>query len=232
MKLLALVIAPGLAICHYIYFKDKINKEPVGSLVVCFLLGIISTIPALLLESFFGKPLHNLLGYGVPAIAAKAFGLIAVSEELSKYIMIRWYAYPKKSFDEPFDGIVYAIMTGMGFATFENIGYVLSNGMSTGIIRMFISVPAHAAFAVMMGYYLGLAKFYPNKKPYYLFLSILLPVLFHGSFDFFLLMNLTGWNILGALLSFFFAVRFSLKAIRTNQQLSADYIKQNFKNSL
>lgn len=73
--------------------------------------------------------------------------------------MIRLFAYRRKAFDEPFDGIVYVVMVGMGFATLENIGYVLQHGMGTGILRIFLSVPAHATFAILMGDHLGLAKF-------------------------------------------------------------------------
>ena len=55
-------------------------------------------------------------------------------------------------------------MVAMGFATIENVIFVMEGGVTTGIVRMFSTVPAHATFAVIMGYYLGKAKFNEKKK--------------------------------------------------------------------
>lgn len=94
----------------------------------------------------------------------KAFFVVALIEEFSKYIFVRFYSQPKKYFNEPFDGIVYAVMVSMGFAAIENIAYVSQGGMGTAIVRAFTAVPAHATFAVLMGYFMGLAKFAPSKS--------------------------------------------------------------------
>ena len=52
-------------------------------------------------------------------------------------------------------GIVYAVMVSMGFATLENILYVYSYGYETGVLELLLAVPAHATFAVLMGYFMG-----------------------------------------------------------------------------
>ena len=70
----------------------------------------------------------------------------------------------------------------------ENIFYVLNYGLVTGIFRGILSVPGHAFFGVFTGYYLGLAKNSKNKIKY-LLLSIIIPILLHGIFDFLLLSN-------------------------------------------
>ena len=220
MGLLALSIAPGIAICLFIYFKDKYNKEPLWMLLVSFVLGMFSTIPALIVQIGSGISLESLAGKGLVQVAIFAFLVVALSEEVSKYAMVRLFAFNKKAFDEPFDGIVYAVMVSMGFATLENIGYVYQHGMATGIMRMFLSVPAHATFGVLMGYQMGLAKFDSTNRGIHLLLAILLPVLFHGLFDFFLFLGNTGLHFAGALLSFYVAIRLSRRAIRSHQQRS------------
>lgn len=222
MGLLALGIAPGIAICIFIYLKDKYNKEPLGLLVVSFLLGMVAIIPAVLLQLIIGISLEGLAGKTLIETAIFAYLVVGLSEEGSKYLMLRLFAYRRQSFDEPFDGIVYAIMVGMGFATLENIGYVLQHGIGTGILRMFLSVPAHATFAVLMGYYLGKAKFDPVNRKKYLFLSLLWPVIFHGTFDYFLFIGNTLLNIGGALISFIVALQLSKKAIQKHQTLSRE----------
>lgn len=226
MNLLALAIAPGIAICVYIYMKDKFNREPIWLLLLMFVLGLFSTIPAIIVQMASGITLQNLEGKPYQNVAFFAFLIVALSEELSKFVMLRLFAYPRKAFDDPFDGITYAVMVGMGFATLENIGYVLDNGIGTGIVRMFISVPAHGTFAVLMGYHIGLAKFEPAKRRWHMLQAIFWPVLFHGFFDFFLFINNSLLHVAGALLSFYIAIRLSRKAIKSHQVYSEQHFKK------
>lgn len=226
MGLLALSIAPGIAICLFIYLKDKYNREPLGMLIISFLLGMIGIFPAIIVQLLSGISLESLTNKSIPEFAFFAFFVVALSEEMSKYVIVRFFAYRRKSFDEPFDGIIYTVMVGMGFATLENIGYVYEHGFSTGIVRMFLSVPAHATFAVLMGYHWGLAKFDIANRSKHLLLAIVLPVLFHGAFDFFLFTGNSLLHIAGALLSFYVAIRLSGKAIRKHRQLSESFWKE------
>jgi protease PrsW len=220
MVLLALSIAPGIAISLFIYLKDRYNREPVPLLLVSFLLGMLSTLPAIALQMMSGISLETLAGKSIQQVAIFAFGVVAMSEELSKYCMVRFFAFKWKAFDEPFDGIVYTVMVGMGFATLENIGYVYQHGIGTGILRMFLSVPAHGTFAVLMGYHLGLAKFDTKNRRIHFILALLLPVLFHGVFDFLLFLGNSWLHIGGAVLSFYIAIKLSKSAIKKQQELS------------
>jgi len=223
MGLLALAIAPGIAICLFIYYKDKYNKEPFGLLLWLFILGMFSVIPALVAETALTKPVERMMGESVFYTALFSYIIVGLSEELSKFLVLRYYAFKRKAFDDPFDGIMYAVMVGMGFATLENIGYVTNYGWGTALTRMFLSVPAHATFAVLMGYHLGLAKFDTARRSRYLVLAVFWPVLFHGTFDFFLFLGKSWLHIIGALLSFVVAVRLSLKLIRRKQKISKDH---------
>lgn len=223
MGLLALAIAPGIFISLFIYFKDKYRKEPLGLLVLTFILGMLSTIPAVIIQIAFTKPIERWMGEGIVYTAVFSYIIVALSEEGSKFLVLRYFAFKRKAFDDPFDGIIYAVMVGMGFATLENIGYVTQHGFATGITRMFLSVPAHATFAILMGYHIGLAKFDPANRKKYFILAIFWPVLFHGTFDFFIFLDRTGLYYLGALVSFIVALRLSLKLIRRKQQLSKDH---------
>lgn len=225
MGLLALAIAPGIAICIFIYLKDRYNKEPLTLLITSFILGMLSTIPAIIIQLLYGASLDKLAGEGTVAVAIFAYAVVAFSEEGSKFMVLRFFAYPRKAFDDPFDGIVYAVMVGMGFATLENILYVMQHGVATGIMRMFLSVPGHASFAVLMGYYVGLAKFDPARRKHNFFMAMVLPILFHGSFDFFLFLGNSLLHFAGALASFIVSVYLSRRAIRKKQALSKEYMQ-------
>jgi RsiW-degrading membrane proteinase PrsW (M82 family) len=86
-------------------------------------------------------------------------------------------------------------------------------------------VPAHGTFAVLMGYFVSLAKFKPEKKHVYFFLAILLPVIFHGTYDFFLFVGKTWMHLAGAVISFFVAIRLSFIAIKRKQAYSKSYLE-------
>ena len=223
MGLLAIAIAPGIAICLFIYLKDKYNREPFWLMVFSFIMGMLAIIPAVVLQIAFTKPVERIMGEGIYFVAVFSYLIIALSEEGSKFLALRFIPYRRKAFDDPFDGIVYAVMVSMGFATLENIGYVTNYGLSTGITRMFLSVPAHATFGVLMGYHVGLAKFDPANKRRHMVLAIFWPVLFHGTFDFFLFVGKTWLYFAGAVVSFIVAVRLSLKLIRKKQEISKNH---------
>jgi protease PrsW len=219
LLLLVLAILPGLAISYWVYQQDKYEKEPHYMLFICFLWGCISTIPAFLGQVYF-KETEDPDSFLTTFLFT--FFVISLTEEVSKFLFLRFYAYPKDAFNEPMDGIVYAVMVGMGFATLENVLYVLgeNGGISTAIGRAFTAVPAHAAFATMMGAYVGLAKFVPEKRDQYMLTGIVLAVFFHGLYDFFLIQkSFEGLAIL-SIIALSIAVTLARKLIRFNQEIS------------
>ncbi len=223
MVLLALAIAPGIAICLFIYFKDKYNREPLGLMLLSFFMGVLSIVPPYIIQTALTKPVERLMGPGIWYTAVFAYLIVALTEEGSKFLALRFIPFKRRSFDDPFDGIVYAVIVSMGFATLENIMYVFQHGIGTGILRMFLSVPAHATFGVLMGYHVGLAKFDTANKNRHLFLAIFWPVLFHGTFDFLLFIGNTWMHFAGAVISFIVAAKLSLKLIRKKQEISKNH---------
>lgn len=216
--LLALALAPGGAVALYIYLKDKHEREPLGLLARSFFFGVLSVFVTLLISQgigYFVEIDEQSLGQQ----AVHAFLIVALVEEFSKFIFVRGILYNNAHFNEPFDGIVYSVMVSMGFATFENILYVYSGGMGTAIMRMFTAVPAHATFAILMGFYLGKAKF-EHKKSYYAFHALGVATLFHGAYDYFLFISFVPGIVLGALVSLLVGIWISRKAIKIHQQAS------------
>jgi protease PrsW len=213
-------IAPGIAISIWIYHEDKYEKEPVDRLMLAFFWGCLSTIPAIMAQMF-------VKGWEDPdnffKIGLYAFFVIALSEELSKFFYLRYYAYPDENFNEPFDGIVYAVMIGMGFATLENILYVLNTdggSFTLSLGRAITAVPAHAAFAIMMGSYVGLAKFVPEKRNAYMISGLVLAIFFHGIYDFFLLQQSYKGLTIVSILILSIAITLARKLIRMSQDIS------------
>jgi RsiW-degrading membrane proteinase PrsW (M82 family) len=220
MNLLLLAIAPVLIIIIYIYIKDKYEKEPKRLLLMSFGLGaIISVIVTTLLYIIFDFLIPLTNEHSVAQQFIKAFFVVGLSEEFSKYIIVRYYSQPRRAFNEPFDGIIYAVMVSMGFAATENILYVLQGGYEVGVLRAFTAVPAHATFAILMGYYMGLAKFSKHKVKMN-FTGLFLAVAFHGAYDFFLFIDFIPGLWVGAFISLIVGIILARKAIRKHQEVS------------
>lgn len=110
-------------------------------------------------------------------------------------------------------------MVSMGFACTENIMYVIEGGYQTAILRAFTAIPAHATFGVLMGFYMGKAKFSKNRTLFNL-TGLLLAVLFHGAYDFFLFINFVPGISIGAFVSLAVGIILSKKAIKKHQENS------------
>lgn len=226
MLLIALAVAPTIAVCLFIYSLRKFGRGSMWHLLLTFALGMLATLPALRLQELVVDPRTHPWRHSILYFAKFAFLIIALSEEGCKFLVLRIYAYPRPWFREPFDGIVYAVMIGMGFATVENIEYVRQFGLEAGISRFFLAVPAHASFAVLMGYPAGKAKSDPRHSFWLLLQGLVVAILFHGSFDFFLFLQQSpdaqkylskGILPFGTFASFYIAVRLAMRAIRRHK---------------
>jgi RsiW-degrading membrane proteinase PrsW (M82 family) len=226
-----LSILPGVLIIIFIYNKDRYEKEPYRYIFFCILMGMLSCAPAivgtLLVESAMDTP-NPVSSSNMGVVAFYAFIAVGLSEEFAKYIFLRFYIYPKEEFDEPMDGIVYAVVISMGFAILENILYVFESGLNTAILRMFTAVPAHAAFGVIMGYYVGLAKFEsnPSKSVHLHLKGLLLAALVHGTYDFFLFQSNYIFLSLLAFVVLFIGIWMSNKLIKLHL-INSPYNKES-----
>ena len=209
--LIGLAIAPGIAIALFIYFRDKYEKEPFGLLLKCFFAGFFVVVPVILIEEFLISTI--VLEPTILHTAVDNFLFVGFTEEFCKYFCLYKIAYSKPDFNEPFDGIVYAVMVSMGFATSENIMYVVDGGISVAILRIFSAVPAHASFGVLMGYFVGLSKFRKHHVPY-LIIGLSIATIFHGVYDFFLSIRSIELIAIGALISLIIGVVLSFRAMK------------------
>jgi len=133
----------------------------------------------------------NIFG-GILGAGYTAFIVAGLVEEYMKRQVVIKQVYYNPVFNEKLDGIVYCVMSALGFATIENIMYVVfrfPDVESIGLYRALLSVPAHMLFAITMGYYLSLSKFAstPEESNYFYKKSLTVPVILHGIFDFILM---------------------------------------------
>lgn len=183
--LFAIAILPVVLLMIFIYRQDKYQKEPIKSLIKAFIGGMIAIPIDILLVTGINAALGGTAITNT--VFFSAFMEAGIPEELSKFLIFMIFIWNDKNFDEYFDGIVYASFIGLGFACVENIEYVFSYGFQTGVVRALLSVPGHFLFGVLMGYFLSLAKFHPEKRGAYILTGVLLAMLAHGLFDWLLM---------------------------------------------
>lgn len=208
-------LAPVAVALWYIFKKDSAQPEPTKWLAKAFWFGVLSAP----LSFVFSTPLGAIFGLELDAEVypsifdafADAFLLAAIPEELAKLIMLWLLLRKNPHFDEKFDGIVYAVCIGMGFAGIENVMYLIGgiedgSWIGMGISRALFSIPGHFLYSVLMGYYYSIYYWGIDRSPKAKAKIFVAPVLAHGLFDGFLFcMNVDeGLAVIGLFLFLYF----------------------------
>ncbi|MEW9500231.1 glutamic-type intramembrane protease PrsW [Jeotgalibacillus marinus] len=187
LAIISAAIAPGLALLSYFYLRDQYDTEPIRSVLRAFILGLAITFPIMFVqyvletEQIFSTIFFRSL---------ISFGLL---EEFFKWFILYFFIFHLIEFDDPYDGIVYGAAVSLGFATFENVLFLAVNGLESAFGRALLPVSSHALFGVIMGFYVGKAKFsLSTKRKRLLVLSLFIPVGLHGLYDF-ILMSSRHW---------------------------------------
>lgn len=189
--LLIAAVLPPVILLLYIWKLDSIEKEPPGLLAKLFIFGCIITVGALILESLGEAVMTVVFGDKTTVITGLImyFIVVAWSEEGLKRLVLRRVTWKNPAFDYRFDAIVYAVFVSLGFAALENVVYVFGGGLPVAGIRAVTAIPLHAIAGVFMGHYYGEAKLAEVNGDHsscrkYMFLSLLIPILIHGFYDF------------------------------------------------
>lgn len=222
--LIAAAVIPAILLLRYVYRADVLEKEPKGLLIGLVFRGIIATFLAMVAEGVGDALLSrivipNSLAYNL----IMYFGVVALSEEGAKYLLLHRRTWNSPEFNCRFDGVVYAVFVSLGFALWENIGYVSMYGLGTAAVRALTAVPGHACFGVFMGAWYGMARWYENYGDAAQSRScrrnaLLVPVLLHGCYDF---IATIGNYVFGMIFVVFVIIMFSA-ARRTVERLSHD----------
>lgn len=188
--LIAAAIIPAVILMVKVYKSDRLDRESPKLLWSLVTGGILSALLALVEEKILciflnaafepNTEIYNIVLY---------FVVVAVSEESSKYLLMKKRTWNNPEFNCQFDGVVYAVFTSLGFALWENISYVLNYGFGTALVRAVTAIPGHACFGVFMGIFYGIARKYENagakgiSKAFRIF-AIVMPAFIHGAYDF------------------------------------------------
>lgn len=178
-----LLCAAGLA--RIVYRYDMYEREPWYLLLLAMALGAAA---------------GWALGYGEDAVL-RLFGehdrsllvlaaVAGVTEELLKVsiVLAIWFCLPWH-FNDPFDGLIYGAMAGLGFAVEESIFYVdmqRAHAPALAIVgQETVRLLLHLLLGGLACVGLGLARFRVPRWPAILFGGMVLAMLIHLSWDYF-----------------------------------------------
>lgn len=240
-----LAALPVLGVLYYVNKKDLV-KEPRSLLRKIFIYGCLSSVSVLFLEMFmdYFVPVDGVTNPG--QMFTNVFLGIALIEEGMKLSGVMLLAMKNAEFDCRYDAIVYCVYSSLGFAFVENFLYVMSSTATGGILttvigRAIFSIPGHAMFGVIMGYFIGKAKEAKIKKSVgyagNVVLALVMPMVVHTIYDWALMMS-TASGYLGNntnsvlyialfILSFIFAISIALVLINRTSQIKTDFYGKN-----
>lgn len=175
-------VLPTFLLMHYADQQPSIHKQPSGMLMVLFGAGVLSALVSLVVEQT-----ASLLTAGIAVSTFYKYLWVGIVEEGAKLFFLAKTTWKSPYFETRYDAIIYAVFVSLGFAAFENLKYVFSLGLTVALARAVLSIPAHMAFAVLMGIFYGRAKSasYSSRPLSYTFAALcyVTPVLLHCAYD-------------------------------------------------
>ncbi len=210
LPILGIVLVPGILWGWIFYHAQRYKKIYLPLLLILFVGGMSCGFLALILNHAVEKftlfwpdssfPTIDLFGSKIPLYGSGFWFLVGVNEEFSKLLVLLAVVYPSRHLEEKFDGILYAVVVSVGFATMENFFYLDQFGLAVVTTRSVITIPAHAFMSVPMGYFVAksrmqLDKIEVKKNKYYLpMITVLqgwlISSFLHGLYDFLLSIKL------------------------------------------
>lgn len=187
MAIITAAISPAVAIMTFIYLSKRIELEPLPLIIRMYIIGVIMVFPIMFIqyafeiENVFHQPFW------------KSVFLVGLLEEFAKWFFLLFVAYRHSDFDHHYDGIIYAVAVSLGFASIENIIYLFQNGIEIAMLRAIFPVSSHALFGIIMGYYMGKAKFRTQRSNVCIALGLWVPASLHTMYDYIITVKEMTW---------------------------------------
>ncbi len=169
-ELSILAVLPALVLCGYVFYKDRIEKEPVGLLALLFGIGAVAYVPVCILQELIVKLIDGVFaekisfseagavsfsskGAEIAHAAVCAFVAFSVVQILVKWCLMYFVTHKNKHFNYLFDGIVYSVFLSLGYAVAENVHFLIQNDAELMAAKLLTSIPCHLFVGILMGAY-------------------------------------------------------------------------------
>ncbi len=186
------------------YLRRDVKPEPKSMILKIFFYGVLMTIPAIFIETFFFDKIQLLNFSPSFLFLLDIFLGVAFVEEFLKFLVIKTSVLNNHEFDEPIDAMIYMIIAALGFAAGENLLILLSvgnQGIVTGLfssslhnlwnqifeislLRFLGATFLHALSSAIIGFFIGLSFFKKEKRWKLIIVGLFLATLLHGLYNF------------------------------------------------
>jgi len=192
--LIAMGLIPSL-IWLYFYARKDCHPEPKNLLAQTFLMGIIISPIAILLQFSFAQFASTITGTSQALAQNSSYFFVwaAAVEEAIKFYAVRMLILRNPEFDEPIDAMIYMITAGLGFAAMENILVMFrvfpdgtQTALATWALRFTGATLLHALSSGLMGYFLAMSWFFRDHRRKLVIIGFILATIFHFTFNTFL----------------------------------------------
>ena len=163
-------------------------------MLAAVLAALIEIQIAGLLNIFAGNYL-SIVPFAIFIFLVYQFLLVALVEELSKYLIVKEKVVNDPEFDEPVDTMLYMIIIALGFAALENILYLLPTRkllFFSEILRMTVAISflrfigatfLHALCSGTLGYFLALSFFETKKRSKLILKGVIMATVLHALYN-------------------------------------------------
>lgn len=195
---IALSIIPSIIWLVFFLREDR-RPEPKKTILKVFVIGMLSTIPVIILSLAIGLILREM---GIPIYLISFIGVVfvaAVVEEVAKYLVVKRSVFNSSEVDEPSDLMIYAITAALGFAAMENVVFLfpgrealfgltpeffIQSLVAGSIVRFVSGTFLHALVSGIMGYFLALSIMRSEYRKRLVGAGLVVAILLHGSYNF------------------------------------------------
>ena len=166
------------------YYRERghvpVQIKHLESFLYGIALALLLVLVAPYIDSFLPRGSIMLDAFIKAALVEKAGALLVI------FLILK--NYPSFTILE---GVISAILVGIGFSLVENTFYAMNFGTSVIIVRVLFSVPLHLTTCGIAGYFLGLSKLSSTVtyKIFHITRAVCIPMCLHGLFDSLLLLD-------------------------------------------
>jgi RsiW-degrading membrane proteinase PrsW (M82 family) len=197
--LVALGLLPSLIWLGF-YYKEGQRKEPGTMMTRAFLMGIIISPLAIILQFAFLKAISFFSVVIEIELESGPFFYLwaAFVEELVKFIAVYIAVIRRPEFDRPIDAMMYMIIGALGFAAIENIMvvfHVIPSGATAAVatlaLRFIGATLLHSLASAILGYFLAISWFYQHHMKKFIFIGLTIATILHFIFNMIIATNET-----------------------------------------
>lgn len=194
-------VLPSLIWLFY-YLRKDLHPEPKRMILKTFLYGALITIPVFLAQLGLSELLKQIQSFPLffyfPIITdiIKWFFIIALTEEIFKYLVVKVVVFNSYDLDEPLDIMLYMVVVALGFAAVENILYLFSPmdsisfetivgaTITISFIRFIGATFLHTLVSATLGYFLVMSSLKTKNVLGLTTVGILIAIFLHGLYNF------------------------------------------------